>query len=144
MDISKETLDRLEDQVNWYDKKSASAQIGYKVCRGIVLVSAALIPLSVNLSIGSMVAACLGALIVVVEGFQQLNQYHQNWMNYRSTCEALRHEKFLSMANAGPYVAADNLNAMLAERIEALISQENSKWVSTRQGVGKKPSSPST
>ena len=141
MDISQETLDRLEDQIGWYDKKSASNQTLYKWCRGIVLVSAALIPLSANFPIVDFLPAWLGALIVVVEGFQQLNQYHQNWTSYRSTCEALKHEKYLWVANAGPYAAAENPHALLAERIEAIIAQEHTKWVSTRDQAGKKPSS---
>ena len=99
MNISQETLDRLEDQIKWYDKKSSSNQTWYKVCRGIVLVSAALIPLSANFPIVDFLPAWLGVLIVVVEGFQQLNQYHQNWTSYRSTCEALKHEKFFMGGN---------------------------------------------
>jgi hypothetical protein len=86
--------------------------------------------------------AWLGVLIVVVEGFQQLNQYHQNWTTYRSTCEALKHEKYLWIATAGPYAAAENSHALLAERIEAIIAQEHTKWVSTRDQAVKKPSSP--
>ena len=131
----------MDDQIDWYDKKSISCQRWYKACRGVVIISAALIPLSVNLPIGNIVAACLGVLIVVVEGFQQLNQYHQNWTSYRSTCEALKHEKYLWAATAGPYAAVENPHALLAERIEAVISQEHTKWVSIRDQAVKKPTS---
>jgi Protein of unknown function (DUF4231) len=48
----------------------------------------------------------LGAVVVVVEGIQQLGQYQANWINYRSTAEALGHEKFLFLAGAGAYQAA--------------------------------------
>ena len=75
----------------------------------------------------------LGGLIVVVEGFQQLNQYQQNWMLYRSNAEALKHEKYLFLARAGPYVRSKDGVALLADRIEGLISQEHAKWVSARQ-----------
>ncbi len=144
MDISQDTLDRLEGQIAWYGKESTSCQKWYKACRGIVIISAALIPLSINLPKGNIVAACFGVLIVVVEGLQQLNQYHKNWTTYRSTCEALKHEKYLWIGNAGPYAAVENPHALLAERIEAVISQEHTKWVSIRQEAAKKPSSPST
>jgi hypothetical protein len=30
----------------------------------------------------------LGVVITVLEGMLHLNQYQQNWINYRSTCEA--------------------------------------------------------
>ena len=71
-----------------------------------------------------------GALIVVVEGLQQLQQYQQNWTAYRSTCERLKHEKFLYLARAGPYVMASNRDSLLAARVEGLVSQEHAAWVS--------------
>jgi hypothetical protein len=74
----------------------------------------------------------LGALIVVLEGLQQLFQLHANWTQYRSTCEALRHEKFLWMAHAGPYSHSERLDALLAERVEGLVSQEHAAWSSTQ------------
>ena len=63
-----------------------------------------------------------------MEGLQQMNQYSSNWASYRATSEALKHEKFLYLEKAGPYLAAQNPQPMLAERIESLISQEGSKW----------------
>jgi hypothetical protein len=74
-----------------------------------------------------------GALIVVLEGVQQLQQYQQNWTTYRSTCERLKHEKFLFHARAGPYSSAPRPEAVLAERVEGLVSQEHAAWVSHRE-----------
>ena len=64
---------------------------------------------------------------------QQLFQHHSNWTQYRSTCEALRHEKYLWMAHAGPYARSQRPDALLAERVEGLVSQEQSAWASTQQ-----------
>jgi hypothetical protein len=75
----------------------------------------------------------MGASIALLEGLQQLNQYHQNWITYRSTAEALKHEKFLFLSTAGPYAAASNPNSLLAERIESLVSQEHAKWASSQE-----------
>ncbi len=41
------------------------------------------------------VAAAIGALVAVIEGAQQLYKFQENWISYRSTCEALRHERYL-------------------------------------------------
>jgi len=71
---------------------------------------------------------------------QQLNQYHTNWMSYRATCEALKHEKFLYAALAGPYAGSANALALLAERVESLVSQEHAKWYSTQEQALKKES----
>jgi Protein of unknown function (DUF4231) len=83
------------------------------------------------------VTAVLGLIILIVEGLQQLNQYQTNWISYRSTCEALRHEKYLYLAGTGPYANADQVLPLLADRIEGLISQEHAKWLSARQQAGK-------
>jgi hypothetical protein len=77
----------------------------------------------------------LGSLIVVLEGLQHVNQYQSNWTSYRSTSEALKHEKFLYLARAGPY-SVERAHELLAERIEGLISQEHAKWVSARDETG--------
>jgi hypothetical protein len=59
--------------------------------------------------------------------------YQANWINYHSTCEALKHEKFLFLANAGPYTAAADPRVLLAERVESLISQEHAKWAAGQE-----------
>lgn len=79
-----------------------------------------------------------GAFIVVLEGLQQLQQYQQNWTTYRSTCERLRHEKYLFLARAGSYATAPAPEALLAERVEGLVSQEHAAWVSHRDDTAAK------
>jgi hypothetical protein len=126
------TAERLKDQISWYDRKSGENQRRFKLLKGVQLVAAAAIPVAATLGADPAVAAILGATIVVVEGVQQLNQYQQNWTVYRSNAEALKHEQFLFLAHAGPYAGAKDSHALLADRIEGLISQEHAKWVSAR------------
>ncbi len=52
----------------------------------------------------------------------RLNQYQQNWILYRSACEALKHEKYTYLGKASPYTNAADPHALLAERIEPLVS----------------------
>jgi hypothetical protein len=126
-------VQRLDDQIEWYDRKSGENQRRFKLLKGVQLIAAATIPVAATLGAHSAVAATLGALIVVVEGVQQLNQYQQNWTLYRSNAEALKHEKFLFLASAGPYANQEDSRPLLADRIEGLISQEHAKWVSARR-----------
>ncbi len=135
------TLSRLEDQIKWYDAKSRANQRRFKVMKGITIISAAVIPVlsTAGVTNGVRIVAGLGVLIAIVEGVQQLNQYQSNWTTYRSTSEALKHEKYLYLAKAGPYLTSDNPHAMLAERVEALVSQENSKWFTVQS---QKPPAP--
>ena len=81
----------------------------------------------------ALVTAGLGVLITILEGLLHLNQYQQNWITYRSTCESLKHEKYVYLGHASPYAQVDDPRALLAERIESLVSQEHAKWASVQQ-----------
>lgn len=132
------TIERLEDQIKWYGKNSKYNQQMFKWLKAVTIVAAVAIPLCVGLGTQyAIISGVLGALIALVEGVQQLNQYQQNWLTYRSTCEALKHEKYLFLANAGPYAAAENPKALLAERVESQVSQEHAKWAATQQPPAK-------
>ena len=131
------TKARLEDQIGWYDKKSAYCQRMFKTLKLLTMTAAAFIPLFAGLDAPSWATGALGALVVVLEATQQLNQYHANWIAYRSTAEALKHEKHLHLALAGPYADVANPDALLAERVEGLVSQEHAKWVSAQQDADK-------
>lgn len=128
---------RIQDQIAWYDSKSQLNQRWFKRLKICQIVTAAGIPVAAGVSAPVWLVGGSGALIVVLEGLQQLQQYQQNWTTYRATCERLRHEQFLYMAHAGPYSVAPNPEALLAERVESLVSQEHAAWVSQREEAGK-------
>lgn len=94
--------DRLEDQLDWYDRKSIAAQQAYKRVKLSQLVIGAAVPVVAALRVPAAVTATLAAVVVVAEGAQQLYQWQTNWILYRSTAEALKHEKYLYLAAAGP------------------------------------------
>jgi len=141
---SNATLGRLEDQIAWYDRKSLLNQWRFKWFKVTEIVAAAAIPFVAGFAAPTFIAGGLGVVIVVLEGLQSLNQFQHNWITYRSTCEELKHEKYLWMAKAGPYVTAQSPDALLAERIESLISREHAKWVSTREQAEKEQKKPET
>jgi len=131
---SDQIMERLEDQIAWYDRKSMASQRAFKRIKFVVIASAALIPfLTAITSQFRWVTGGLGLLITVLEGLLQLNQYQQNWTAYRSTCESLKHEKYVYLGKAAPYTDAPDPHALLAERVESLVSQEHANWLLTRQ-----------
>lgn len=142
MTDSNPTMERLDDQLNWYDRKSISCQTVYKRLAIAELVAAAAIPFSAAIAAYAWLTGGLGVLVVVLKGVESLNRYQHNWITYRSTCEALKHEKYLWLAKAGPYADAARPEALLAERVESLISTEHAKWVVNRQQPRQEPASP--
>jgi hypothetical protein len=140
------TWERLEDQIDWYDRKSAAAQRWYKRVKVVELVVAAAVPPLAALKVSAAVVSVVASLVVVLEGLQHLLQWNEHWIAYRSTCEALKHERYLYLARAGPYATAPEPRVLLAERVEGLVSQEHAKWASTQQqgprgrdGAGRAP-----
>jgi len=133
--MSDVTLERLDDQIAWYGKKSRLSQRLYKALKFTTIVAGASVPVvaAVKQPWTPWLSGGLGLLIVLVEAVQQVNQYHQNWITYRSTCEALKHEKYLYAATAGPYAATETPLKLLAERVESLVSQEHAKWVTLQE-----------
>lgn len=122
---------RLEDQIDWYDKKSQDAQWWFKRLRIVEIISAASIPLIAGFAIEpfpvTLVVALLGALIAIISTSISLNQFQENWIEYRTTCESLKHEKFLYLTKAEPYQDEESFS-LFVQRVESLISKENSAW----------------
>jgi len=127
------TMQRLQEQIDWYDRKSNFNQRAFKWLKGIEITAAALVPFAAGVKLDPIYTGGLGVLITLLEGSQHLNQFQHNWIVYRSTCEALKHEKYLHAAKAGPYKDIESPDSLLAERVESLISQEHAKWVTGKE-----------
>src|SRR5215211_4961433 len=124
---------RLNDQLDWYDKKSGDNQRRYKQIKVAQLILAGSIPIFalVGDTWGRWVTAILGASVAMLEGFQQLGQYNNLWASYRATAEQLKHEKYVFLAESGPYRDLGEAEALkrLAERVEERGSTEHARWV---------------
>ena len=123
--------DRLEAQINWYDTKSQGNQSWFKSLRIAEITCAAVIPFIAGFSeaipYGQVVIGVLGVIIAICAGLSGLNKYQENWLTYRTTCETLRHEKYLFLTGCAPY-NDENSFSKFVERIESLISKENTQW----------------
>jgi hypothetical protein len=124
---------RLDQQIAWYDRKSMDAQRLYKRTEVAEVFCAVLVP--VTATINAFLTALLGATVVILESFQQINQWSQNWITYRSTCESLRHEKYSYLGKSGSYEGKTDEEAkrILTQRVESLISTEHAKWISRQE-----------
>jgi hypothetical protein len=131
---------RLEDQIDWYSAKSSHCQSRYKAIRVVEIVSAAIIPLLSGLGekipCGPWIIGTLGVVIAVATAVGSLFKYHENWIQYRATSEALKHEKYLYLASVTPYDGANSYH-VLVQRVEGLISNENSTWTQTIKSESK-------
>ncbi|MFZ4524634.1 MAG: DUF4231 domain-containing protein [Chlorobium sp.] len=121
---------RLDNQIDWYSDKSSRCKVWYRSLRIIEIVAAAIIPLLSgmdNLLYGNWIIGGLGMLIAISAATGSLFKYHENWIQYRATSEALKHEKFLFLGGSAPY-DEENAFQLLVQRVEGLISKENTNW----------------
>lgn len=136
---------RLDDQIEWFDGKASHNQFWYRrlklvtIGAGALVPVSALVPASQGLPLDKFFTAFVGVILVVSEGLQQLHQFHANWISYRATCEQLKSEKSMYWGKAGPYAAGGNLEALLTERVEAILTQEHSRWISVHERIAVKP-----
>ena len=129
--------DRLEDQLGWYDHRAAHHRTWFHRLKVAQLVVAAAIPVAAAAGASDWLVGGLGAVVLVLEGLQQLFQFQQNWIGYRGTAEALKREKHLYLAQAGPYAQAPHSrDALLAERVEGLVSSEHAAWSAAQAEAG--------
>lgn len=132
---------RVDDQIDWLSGKAATNQKKYKYFRTISLVASVMVPLlsgyseKFGISV-TIVVGALGALVAVCQGLIALNSYHENWMGYRSTAEALKREKILYATHSAPYTAQNRFN-LFVENTEKILAGENQKWLKTRAEADK-------
>ena len=102
MDESEYLKDRLDDQINWYDRKSIKNQKYYKLFQLILILSAAAIPLLSGYLVQKetstylpYIIGALGFFVAIITAILSLYKFQENWTAYRTTCESLQHEKYL-------------------------------------------------
>jgi hypothetical protein len=128
---------RQAEELRWYDARARDNQRWYRAIKVAQLVAAALVPVMAGMGVSAWITGGLGSLIVVLEGVQQLYQFQEHWIAYRTTWEGLRREQHLYDARAGDYATAASPPTLLAERIEALVAGEHARWVSVQESAAR-------
>ena len=132
--------ERLEGQIRWYARQSSRNKAWYKSLRMTEIACASLIPflsgMGEKIPAGSWIIGTLGALIAVSAAAGSLFKFHENWLQYRSTAEQLKHERFLFLTRTKPYDDQDQFGE-LVQRVEGLISKENLSWVQATKQAAK-------
>jgi hypothetical protein len=72
--------------------------------------------------------AVAGATIAIITGIHGLYNLQENWITYRTTCETLKHEKYMYLTRSGVYAETEDPFRLLVERVESIISHENINW----------------
>jgi hypothetical protein len=135
--------DRLDDQIEWYGKKSQWNQKWYKRIKKAEITLAGSISLLtafwsdyIFIKVYIVLAGLIISGLVAIHG---LYNFHENWIEYRATSETLKHEKYMFLTKSGVYLEKENAFQTLVERVESIISHENINWaqVNKRNNIPK-------
>ena len=122
--------ERVEDQIKWYDHQSGFNNRWFISLRAVEIAAAATVPFlsgfAGNLWIRATVGV-IGIIITLCAGITHLCQFQERWIEYRTTAEALKKEKFLFVTKTEPY-DSDDAFSILVQRMETLVSKENVTW----------------
>lgn len=134
MDMEEYLKERVDNQIEWYDKKSLNAQKWYKISQVAEILIAASIPVLISFAYKKwilVVIAVCGASISVIESLSRLYKLHENWIEYRVTSELLKYHKHLYLTRSGTYNdGEETIDSIFIANIENIISSENNKWKS--------------
>ena len=126
--------DRVDHQITWYSQKSDSSKSSYRKLRLTEIILAAVVTLVIgNVPEASfyfkLIAMGLSLSVVVIAGILTLYKFQEHWIEYRTTAESLKHEKYLFLSKVEPY-NTDSCFPLFVHQIEALISKEHTNWIS--------------
>lgn len=134
-------INRLGDQLSWYDSKSARIKKNWVKRRIATIVLSALIPFAVGYigaegnteqfnTLLKVFVGASGVLIAIMEALNSLFKSQELYIDYRATAEQLKQEFSFFLGKAGDYSGDLNLDApKLVSKLENIMAAQNNKWM---------------
>ena len=131
-DFKKYLEDRYEDQIRWYGKTSRRNKRYYSWFQWSAIALSASIPVLVVTLDGNdkWITAALSVVLAIATTGLKTFKFQENWLNYRTIAETLKKEKFYLCADLFEYATVENKERLFVERVERIISTENTLWIS--------------
>ena len=128
-------VDRYEDQINWYSDKASQNKIFYHVFQWGVIVLSATVPVLVASvpKTHQWITITISIILAIGTAALKTFKFQETWINYRTVSETLKKEKHFYDAVLDDYGDSEDKEALFVERVESLISRENSLWITTHK-----------
>jgi len=130
MSMDKYIKERYQDQVDWYDKKAQKNKLWANIFQITIIVLAAITPILAALD-KIMFTIITSSVVAIVSGLLKYLKIEDHWHNYRTICETLRKEKHYHDFKIGEYEQAEDIDKLFVNRVESIISKENTTWLTS-------------
>jgi hypothetical protein len=133
---------RFKKLTGYYDKRSQQNKRLHRICSVLIIgISGTLAPLISTgvLSNHRITGGLLSAGIVIVTAVSAHFQFNENWLAYRATWDALEREPHLREAGIGEYADASDRNSLFVQRVEEMVSEQGSEWLSRHRRLQDRP-----
>jgi hypothetical protein len=132
MDQNAYIKERLDDQISWYSRESRRNQQWFRRLQVASILGSATIPfitgyITETTIVLKITVGVLGLAVAAITAILGHYKFQENWVEYRTTCETLKHEKFRFLTGAAPYNVANPFK-LLVERVEGAILKETRGW----------------
>ncbi len=125
--------ERYKDQVQWYDRKATANKRLYLWFQWSLIILSSALPVLIALdNVKEGVTILLAIVLAIVTAGLKTFKIQETWVGYRTIAETLKKEEYFFTAQVGEYGRSSDREALFVERVESLISQENSTWVVNR------------
>jgi hypothetical protein len=125
--------ERYLDQIRWYSSRSTRNKNFYSFFQWTVIVLSAVLPVLISVVTDGYkwVPLVISVLLAIGTGALRTFKFQEIWINYRTISETLKKEKHFYDANLDEYSNASDKEQVFVNRVENLISRENSLWFTT-------------
>lgn len=126
---------RYESQLQWYSRSATQNKTWHRRFQVAIAILSATVTVTVALGMSDGASAAwhvgsltTSAVVTLLVSLQKTLRFHDNWVEYRTTAEDLKRERYYHEFICGDYATAESPDQLFVERVEELISQQNTRW----------------
>jgi len=121
---------RYNPQIKWYSEKSQWNQKVYKRLQWAIIIFSSLAPIMFLVEeVNKYVPVVISVLVAILTAGLKTFDFQGLWVEYRTTAETLKKEKNFFDFNLYEYGETEDKEGLFVERVEALVSKENTRWI---------------
>lgn len=132
--------ERYCKEIQFYDNRAIKYKKYYHYFQWVVIILLPIVPVLVSTLENDykIITIIVSIILAICTTSLKTFKYQENWLNYRTIAETMKKEKYYFDANIGEYSNVREKNALFVERVESLISRENTLWINTSKQKAKK------